>query len=230
MIGVEPERLRNGATPRDRRLARRPEDEVDGDAAHTCAAGRGDAGAHVRRRVHPAEGSQHALVEGLDAERQPVHPSRCDPCAEARRHILRIGLEADLGACCEPEASIERVQHTGHETRLEGARRSATEVDGVERPPFRLHGDLGENGIHVLPDRGSVRSLLGRHHGEVAIGAPPAAVRHVHIGRPPRCGPIGEFGRVRKHQQRTPHARTDPHPGVDALASRLTTRRSAAPR
>ncbi len=95
--------------------------------------------------MHPSEPAQVGIVEGLDAERDPVDAGRAVAlealCLDARR----VGFERHLGARRDLPGPRDRVEDRTDRLRPHEGRRAAAEEDarhGAAGRPGRRMGDL----------------------------------------------------------------------------------------
>ncbi len=131
--------------------------------------------------VHPRQGSR---IERLGADRDAIDPR--EPPRGDRRvvYVLGICFERDFGVRLEGQSctqDVEQMAHTG------GAER-----DGVPPPRYTFRTGhwvlaVGESQRQFARDSRDVgvdRHVTADRDGEVAIGAPPRAERHVDVHVP----------------------------------------------
>ena len=100
------------------------------DAGSACRLDRLD---DIRRLMSSTEPSQLAAVEALRAEADAVHTCRPEAGQIAPLGRPGVGLDGHLGGWREAEAPIDPLEQRRHVGGGQQRRRSATQVDGVER-------------------------------------------------------------------------------------------------
>ena len=133
--------------------------------------------------VDAAQPLQTAVVETLDAERQPVHAG---PAVILETSVLGragIGFQGDLAAGREAQPGAGGLQKTVHRRRRKQTGRTAAEE-------YRLHGtapdqrqiviEIGDQRIDVGVER---RCALGLVRIEIAVGTFAYAPRQMHVER-----------------------------------------------
>ena len=200
MVRAKRQGLFQGRSPVGRTLPGQAVHQVQAQVLESGIPGRPHRAPGLPGRVDPAEHGQLTVIEGLDADGQPVAPGPAQPLEPGRVDGARIDLHAHLGLVVgkgkEGAAVGKQLRQVG---RVEQRRGAAAEKDGGENqfPHLRLSCQGTQVGAH----RRQVAADLarpGHHRGEAAVGAFAPAEGDVQVD----AGPAAEV-----HQPARPSRR-----------------------
>jgi len=133
MVGREGRHLFELLPPRCHGLAGAGVDEVDGDRVDTGVTRPYHRSAGLRRGVATTEKPQRLVVERLDPQTQHADTQGDPGFQSLRRDVFRIRLQVDAHVRVDGESRPHRGEDLGDLVRRMERRRTATEVDRVDR-------------------------------------------------------------------------------------------------
>ena len=133
VLRLEAQDVLERAAPAGERLVRQAEHQVEREVGKARLARADDGHARLLVGMRTAEALEHVVLIGLHADGDAVEARANQPLEPLRRDAVGVGLERDLGVRAEVEALLQLVENFFQILRAEEARRTAAEIDGVDR-------------------------------------------------------------------------------------------------
>jgi len=165
MVEIEIDQSIDRRLPSRKRLARKPEHEVEAQIAHAGRPYFVHSLHRLTRRMGAAEPEQFTVVERLHAQTDTGHARLEVPGHAFTRHGLGVGLERDLGIGFKREAVTARVNESFHFDRIEQRRRASPEENSIGRGSIPRAANFAFERVDVA----SLESGLEQPAIEVAV-------------------------------------------------------------
>src|SRR5689334_4748596 len=157
----------------------------------------------VVRAMHPGE---HAVVERLGADREPVDSGLAPFAGGIGCDVFGIRFEGDLGIRSEIDSLADRVQQSAHSVAAETGRSSSAEIQCVDRPIAGVTKAQLE--LASEPQRVFVRwDDAAYRDRKIAVRAPAGAERDVNVDVSRKHSEI--YGRVPRRRPTAPRLNDD---------------------
>ena len=182
MLGFELQRLLQCRLPLDEGLVREAVHQVDAEVREARASGSLHRVTSLGRVVAASQGGQVAVVEGLDADADPVEAALQPGGELCVVEVVGVGLQGGLGVRVQCEGVSDRGHHGADVIGGEVGRRASAEEDGADRRAARQpapEADLAPQRLGVAGHQRLYTSI----GVEVAVRALGLAERDVQVQR-----------------------------------------------
>ena len=95
------------------RLLRQAENEIDGEIVEATLPGHVDNGSRLLGRVGPIHEAEIVLVEGLNADAEPIDAQRPEAPQVLQVHVVRVEFQRDLRVVRDRVATVQALEERG---------------------------------------------------------------------------------------------------------------------